>query len=55
MSIKITQQNKNWKMEIIMEEWEFEDRKTMSSYLDKLLDMKENFGQIKYKQGVKQK
>ena len=45
--IKITQQQDKWKIEIVEELWEFNDRAAMEKELKMLFDMKDKFGRIR--------
>lgn len=45
--IGIKQHDEEWRLEIKHEEWKFETRKEMATCLDKLLEFKEKFGQLR--------
>ena len=49
MSLK--QHNKKWRLEIKNEEWEFPSQKAMRETLDKVIELKEKYGDLKQNGG----
>jgi hypothetical protein len=53
--IKLLMYGNNWRIEIGDEIWEFPTLEDMKINLDKILDIKDKFGRLKFKEGEKLK